>query len=503
VQPTSVADVSTASPEAYRHYTEGVLIRDIDPVKALRSFKKAVELDSMFALAHLEMSRMYLGPIGISEDTAARIFAEKAWRFRSRLGIKDRMRLEAQRALIDDRVLDVLATDREMLSRWPDDKDILSSLTEHLFWWMYGEEGASVAGRGVELYPDDLALKHWHVLLLVVAGRLKEALESAGANAQRHPEDPVAYLDLGDSYLRLGQPDSAEASFRRGFPLGLPQEDALDCLARCEYSKGNLEEAARLYEKILAMSDLPAGLRISRLSSYPKYIGAAEVLAASGRFKEAIDAFEKERMNATAEPRTAMIFEHGYNRVLLRMGRYRDVLSWAQGLEHASSGIQRLASLYVATASIALGSLDGARAALANLESMDRDGYRKARHLICSVKAQIALAEGKPDEALAALSEMGRNGGYWETWTFIQWKETEARAYVMAGRLEEAVATHRGLLGVYAGHALSHYELGKIYEQMRRPAEAKKEYAKFLEMWSEADEGLPQLVDARKRLAAI
>jgi hypothetical protein len=38
---------------------------------------------------------------------------------------------------------------------------------------------------------------------------------------------------------------------------------------------------------------------------------------------------------------------------------------------------------------------------------------------------------------------------------------------------------------------------------MKRPADAKKEYAKFLEMWSGADEGLPQLVDARKRLAAI
>jgi hypothetical protein len=38
---------------------------------------------------------------------------------------------------------------------------------------------------------------------------------------------------------------------------------------------------------------------------------------------------------------------------------------------------------------------------------------------------------------------------------------------------------------------------------MKRPADAKREYEKFLEMWSEADEGLPQLVDAKERLARL
>ena len=73
----------------------------------------------------------------------------------------------------------------------------------------------------------------------------------------------------------------------------------------------------------------------------------------------------------------------------------------------------------------------------------------------------------------------------------------------MQGRLDEAAEVHREMLRIYGGHALSHYELGTIYEEMKRPAEAKKEYAKFLEMWSEADEDLPQLIDARKRLAAL
>ena len=73
----------------------------------------------------------------------------------------------------------------------------------------------------------------------------------------------------------------------------------------------------------------------------------------------------------------------------------------------------------------------------------------------------------------------------------------------MAGRLEDAAEVHRELLRVWAGHAISHYELGKIYEEMDRGNEAVSEYEKFLDIWSEADEGLPQIEDAKIRLAKL
>lgn len=49
----------------------------------------------------------------------------------------------------------------------------------------------------------------------------------------------------------------------------------------------------------------------------------------------------------------------------------------------------------------------------------------------------------------------------------------------------------------------SHSALGQTYEEMGRPADAEWEFSKFLETLSEADERLPQLVDARERLATL
>ena len=49
-------------------------------------------------------------------------------------------------------------------------------------------------------------------------------------------------------------------------------------------------------------------------------------------------------------------------------------------------------------------------------------------------------------------------------------------------------------------HPKSFYLLGKIYEQKCDRTLALKNYIKFLEMWKNADEDLPELIDAKKRL---
>jgi tetratricopeptide (TPR) repeat protein len=48
-------------------------------------------------------------------------------------------------------------------------------------------------------------------------------------------------------------------------------------------------------------------------------------------------------------------------------------------------------------------------------------------------------------------------------------------------------------------YAKSFYWLGKIHDQKGQPQKAKDYFLKFLDLWKDADPGLPEVVEARKR----
>ncbi|UCE42321.1 MAG: tetratricopeptide repeat protein, partial [Candidatus Aminicenantes bacterium] len=85
-----------------------------------------------------------------------------------------------------------------------------------------------------------------------------------------------------------------------------------------------------------------------------------------------------------------------------------------------------------------------------------------------------------------------------------------ALAYYKSGDIKAAQLEYEKIIHLTSGrisygdiYAKSFFMLGKIYEQQGDTAQAIKNYEKFLDLWKDADPGIAEVEDARKRLAGL
>ncbi len=490
-----VEGLTTQSHLAYQYFVAGILAAErARPLESIAELKKAVAQDSTFALAYLWLARIYFGPVGFQQEQLARECAEKAWTLRSRLSTRDRLRLESLRYDLGNRKAEAIATLRAMLKRWPDDRDTMAELEQRLFWNMYFADVVNVGEEGRLLHPDDIYLGGAaYIQSLAYLGRIQESFRVAKSYLEQHPQEAISWVQLAEAYRALGQPDSAEAAYRRAEELD-PNRPPID-FARCAYHRGDLKGAIKDFERVLENKSLDQDLRKAMVAGNGLNVNLALLYIEAGRFQRARDVCRE----YFAKPDVVVV------RHLLAMDRTREVLDlvrqWTD--QDTTRLTYKRATQIRGFAMVATGDFKGAQSAAEILLNSEAEWGGSASFVARQILAEAALAEHNPDAALDALAAMKRQGVPIGGHVDIDYRTDLARAYRMASRLDEAAGVHKEMLRIYGGHALSHYELGQIYEEMKRPADARKEYTKFLEMWSEADEGLPQLVDARKRLAAL
>ena len=89
-------------------------------------------------------------------------------------------------------------------------------------------------------------------------------------------------------------------------------------------------------------------------------------------------------------------------------------------------------------------------------------------------------------------------------------RDLSARAYMQIGELDKAITEYERLITFDPNskerrlvHPTFHYSLAKLYEEKNRQRKAIEQYEKFLEIWKDADEELPDLIDAKERLAQL
>lgn len=491
----------TFSEEAYGFYVRGLLALEAGREQdAISELEKAGAIDSTFALAYYQLAQAHIR-LSLQPQGLPREYADKAWAHRSHLNNKDRMSLEAFRELCYNNIPGAMETYREILGRWPDDRGTLENLARYLFQYWYFEEALAISKRGLDLYPDAEIFAAIYENSLSNTGRTKEALEASLAYARKYPEQDHRG-HIAQRYWEVGLPDSTEAINRR---ILLDRPGYWDCvrdIAYCCYARGDVSKAIEMLEQLLNRPDILNDQRL-RILSQGWGPGLVEMPAEIGRFSKSFELLQEYRKYATASAAARVEI-----RLSLLKGDARKAVNLARrALEHSTTPVDSVrANLGLIEALVAADSLQEARSLLSEvLKGDERVLFAANKYLALLLRAVVCLAEKDPSGAFGAIHDCEKfaipaSGGGLSAYRYL---ETLAHAYRMSGQLDEAVRTYKDLLRIYGGHAISHYELGQVYEQMKRPADAKREYSKFLEMCSQVDEGWPPVDDARKRLAAL
>jgi len=120
------------------------------------------------------------------------------------------------------------------------------------------------------------------------------------------------------------------------------------------------------------------------------------------------------------------------------------------------------------------------------------------------LEARASFVRENWDKAISLYKALAFNVGYTPDYNSY----LIAQCYFEKGELEEAIREVRNAQNYYGPfHAFvyphSFLLLGKIYEKKGDTQLAIENYEKFLDLWKDADKDLPDLIDAKERLARL
>src|SRR6185436_6798260 len=86
-------------------------------------------------------------------------------------------------------------------------------------------------------------------------------------------------------------------------------------------------------------------------------------------------------------------------------------------------------------------------------------------------------------------------------WNADPFEDCLAHAYFELGRWDEAIAEYERILRFNPNYPLAQYHLAQGYERKGEPARARIAYERFLQIWKDADPDIPEVREAKVRMA--
>ncbi len=453
-----VEEATTASLEALKNLTTAEEVRDQgrEP-DSIPLFKRALEIDPDFALAHARLGTVYAN---IQEWDKAVYHKTRAYELRDRVSEKERL-----------------------------------YITGHYFSTVTGELSKEIDAYQVygQTYPREWIPPNNLSSLFNQIGWYHKAAEEGEKALRLAPDHPLPASNLAEAYLNLGRIEDADRILKDAFAKGLGASYLYLTQFNIAYIKGDqagMTAAAESIQGDPRQSDL--------------LILEAQAAASRGRLRQAL-----EITNGAIESAKSQGFNERTADYLARLARWEATFgAYDRAAERAAVAMETAGnrdSLPIAAIAFALsGAIEEADLLVYEMmQQFPTDTYIRSVWIPLA-EAVIAQQEGNPEQVLDLLSK----GAPYEKSNLIM-LYVRGRALGQLGRPDEAGVEFQkivDLVGVDPTdpiHTLARFGLARSYAAAGDTAAAREQYENFFSLMADADDGLPTVETARQEYAAL
>ena len=514
-----IAEGYTASTDAYNYYVKGreeIYQSNFDDAR--RYLERAIQLDSTFAAAYLELYSAYrlLGKIKARDNAL-----KKANAFAKKAPFKVMLQIEALNEKKPEKRITIYKT---LAKRYPKDKHIFSALGGlYKYHINMPEKAIDAYNKALELDPQfEYVLMQLSYIYLGFKN-FEKALKFAKRYESASPKNANAKDTIGDIYFKMGKLDKAIEKYKEA------KQGKSDLLPYSYWKIGyifslyeNYSEASKWFNKYITVSPI-IHFKTSGFywrCFYYLWLGKIkEALVDLDKATEYTKTLEGKLWPARINLMKAWLCYHrgeldsskSYFKTAFEM--YQNILyqSYSNALDNYYQGLVNLKQGQIDSANYYLTEIN---VTLPDIDSAIKDEVTFYNHLLLG---KVRLAEGSIGKAI----KFGKTLPPLELSNFIPsanilfynliaQNDLLAQSYKENGELDNAISEYERKTQFDANsndrrliNPKYHYRLARLYEETGEKQKAIQRYQKFLDIWKDADKDLQELVDAKERYAKL